>query len=209
MAGMPTEKQLPPDFDPQHEVLLNDKSLRALAHPVRVKLLGLLRIEGPATATGLAEKLGLNSGATSYHLRQLAGAGFIVDDTERGTGRDRWWRAAHRSTWYVPQVAESDDPAAGYAYLRAVGMMAIEQIQASLDQGPTLPLRWQDAEMMSDYALRLTPDEMSELTERISLLIRSYRRDDPEDDLGAPPDATSVQVQVQAFVRPGALDVEP
>src|SRR5262245_28458635 len=75
MAAMTTDNPLPPDFDPEHEVLLNERSLRALAHPVRVKLLGLLRIEGPATATGLAEKLGLNSGATSYHLRQLAGAG--------------------------------------------------------------------------------------------------------------------------------------
>ncbi|GAB3423917.1 ArsR/SmtB family transcription factor [Flindersiella endophytica] len=206
---MTTEKPLPPDFDPEHEVLLNERSLRALAHPVRVKLLGLLRIEGPATATGLAEHLGLNSGATSYHLRQLAGAGFIVEDAERGTGRDRWWRAAHRSTWYVPQAAESDDPAAGHAYLRAVGMIAIEQLQASLDQSPTLPLRWQDAETMSDYALRLTPDELDELNERVSTLIRSYRRYDPEDSLGAPPDAAPVQVQIQAFVRPGALDVEP
>jgi DNA-binding transcriptional ArsR family regulator len=206
---MTTENPLPPDFDPKHEILLNERSLRALAHPVRVKLLGLLRIEGPATATKLAEKLGLNSGATSYHLRQLAGAGFIVDDAERGTGRDRWWRAAHRSTWYVPQAAESDDPAAGYAYLRAVGLIAIEQIQASLDQAPTLPLRWQDAERMSDFALRLTPDELSELTERITTLVRTYRRYDPEDDAGAPPDATAVQIQMQAFVRPGALDVEP
>jgi DNA-binding transcriptional ArsR family regulator len=206
---MTTENPLPPDFDPEHEILLNERSLRALAHPVRVKLLGLLRIEGPATATGLAEKLGLNSGATSYHLRQLAGAGFIVDDAERGTGRDRWWRAAHRSTWYVPRAAESDDPAAGYAYLRAVGLIAIEQIQASLDQAPTLPLRWQDAERMSDFALRLTPDELAELTERITTLVRTYRRDDPEDSLGAPPDAAPVQLQMQAFVRPGALDVEP
>jgi DNA-binding transcriptional ArsR family regulator len=206
---MTTENPLPPDFDPEHEVLLNERSLRALAHPVRVKLLGLLRIEGPATATGLAEHLGLNSGATSYHLRQLAGAGFIVEDSERGTGRDRWWRAAHRSTWYVPQAAESDDPAAGNAYLRAVGMIAIEQLQASLDQSPTLPLRWQDAQTMSDFALRLTPDELSELNERIGTLVRSYRRYDPEDKLGAPEDAAPVQIQLQAFVRPGALDVEP
>lgn len=205
---MPRENALPPDFDPRHEVLLDERSLRALAHPVRVKLLGLLRVDGPATATGLAEKLGLNSGATSYHLRQLAGAGFIAEDTSRGTGRDRWWRAAHRSTWYAPQVAESDDPAAGYAYRRAVGLIAIEQLQAALDQSPTLPVRWQDAESLSDYALRLTPDELHELVERIHVLVRGYRTDDPEDHSDAPADAIPVSVQMQAFVRPGALDVE-
>src|SRR3954453_7378222 len=72
--------------------------LRALSHPTRLKMLMLLRLEGPATATGLAGKLQLNTGATSYHLRQLAQHGFIEEDTERGNARDRWWRAAHEST---------------------------------------------------------------------------------------------------------------
>src|SRR5690606_19778936 len=47
-------------------------ALRALAHPQRMRMLAMLRIDGPATATALAERMGLNSGATSYHLRQLA-----------------------------------------------------------------------------------------------------------------------------------------
>ena len=73
-------------------------ALRALSHPVRLRMLALLRTEGPATATTLAARLGLNTGATSYHLRQLAEHGFVVDDPERGDGRDRWWQAAHRAT---------------------------------------------------------------------------------------------------------------
>ncbi len=71
------------------------QQLRALTHPVRLRMLGILRTEGPATATVLAQRLGLNTGATSYHLRQLAQHGFIDDDAERGNGRERWWRAAH------------------------------------------------------------------------------------------------------------------
>ena len=51
--------------------------LQALSHPVRLRMLGLLRTEGPATATTLAPQLGLNTGATSYHLRQLAQHGFV------------------------------------------------------------------------------------------------------------------------------------
>jgi DNA-binding transcriptional ArsR family regulator len=74
------------------------EGLKALSHPVRLRILGLLRTEGGATATTLAARLGLNSGATSYHLRQLEKAGFIVEDAERGNGRDRWWRAAHQAT---------------------------------------------------------------------------------------------------------------
>lgn len=207
---MPTENPenpLPPEFSRGKEVLLNAKSLRALAHPVRVKLLGQLRLDGPATATGLAEKLGLNSGATSYHLRQLAESGFIEEDVDRGTGRDRWWRAAHRTTWYDPELAESDDPAAGYAYTRTVGLIAVEQIQASLDEMPTLPERWKHSGTLSDWALRLTPTELDDLVHRINALIQDYRKDYPETREAAPPGAEAVSVQLQAFLRPGTLGV--
>ncbi|MBG7702409.1 helix-turn-helix transcriptional regulator [Streptomyces sp. MC1] len=64
MAQIPDDKS----------VALDAKGLRSLAHPVRVQLLGLLRTHGPATATQLPDRLGLNSGATSYHLRRLATA---------------------------------------------------------------------------------------------------------------------------------------
>lgn len=206
---MSTENPLPPEFAPGKEVLLNAKSLRALAHPVRVKLLGLLRLDGPATATGLAEKLGINSGATSYHLRQLAASGFIEEEADRGTGRDRWWRAAHRTTWYDPLLAESDDPAAGYAYLRAVGITTIEQIQAHLDEMPTLPEAWQHAGTLSDWALRLTPTELDDLLGRIHTLVQDYRKDFPETREVAPPGAEAVALHLQAFVRPGTLEVGP
>ncbi|MDP2774304.1 MAG: helix-turn-helix domain-containing protein [Nocardioides sp.] len=83
------------------------QALKALTHPVRLRMLGLLRTEGPATATRLATRLGLNSGATSYHLRQLARHGFVVDDEERGNARERWWRAA-RSTATDNTAADPD-----------------------------------------------------------------------------------------------------
>jgi len=69
-------------------------ALRALAHPLRVEIMNELSDFGPATASMLAERLGESSGATSYHLRQLAKHDIIVEDTERGSGRERWWRMA-------------------------------------------------------------------------------------------------------------------
>ena len=65
------------------------RQLRVLAHPLRSRLVGALRFHGPATATQLAARLGTNSGATSYHLRQLAEVGLVEDDAERSSGRDR------------------------------------------------------------------------------------------------------------------------
>src|SRR3954449_2802661 len=85
--------------------------LRALSHPTRLKMLMLLRLEGPATATQLAQQLKLNTGATSYHLRQLAEHGFIEEDGERGDARDRWWKAAHESTRANLDKQTSDEEA--------------------------------------------------------------------------------------------------
>src|SRR5689334_11065173 len=77
-------------------------ALEALAHPLRGRLLGLLRADGPATASGLAEKVKESSGVTSYHLRKLAEVGFVEEEAGRGTKRERWWRAVHTSTTWSP-----------------------------------------------------------------------------------------------------------
>src|SRR3954453_18328681 len=97
------------------------EGLKVLSHPGRLRMLGLLRSEGPATATTLATRLGLNSGATSYHLRQLEKHGFVVEDTERGNARDRWWRAAHSTTQTDSAHITSPEEHDTYdAYLQAV-----------------------------------------------------------------------------------------
>src|ERR1700753_3111047 len=98
---------------------LDAKGLRVLAHPARVQLVQLLRRHGPSTATRLAELMGVNSGTASYHLRQLAAAGFVAEDTERGNGRDRWWRAVHRQTVLDDARLIATDGDAAAAYLRS------------------------------------------------------------------------------------------
>ncbi len=88
-----------PTFDADRDVVTDAAALQGLAHPLRLRLLGLLRAYGPSTATKLAARCGESSGLTSYHLRQLAEAGFVVDAdpadlagvdrTPRGTARGR------------------------------------------------------------------------------------------------------------------------
>jgi DNA-binding transcriptional ArsR family regulator len=83
------------------------RTLRALAHPLRTGLLALLRAEGPSTASRLGQRVGESSGTTSYHLRQLAALGFVEEVAGRGTARERWWRAMHRSTrWRTEDLVE-------------------------------------------------------------------------------------------------------
>ena len=54
---------------------------KALSHPLRQEILGHLGEHEAATSTTIAQALGQNTGTTSYHLRILADAGVIEEDT--------------------------------------------------------------------------------------------------------------------------------
>jgi DNA-binding transcriptional ArsR family regulator len=173
-------------------VVLDAKGLRALAHPVRLQLVGLLRRHGPSTATRLAERLGVNSGTASYHLRQLGAAGFVEEDAERGNARERWWRSVHRRTQFDdPDLAEQE-PEATLAYLQSAAALHTRRTQRTLNELQTMPRVWQDSFDMSDWALRLTPEETASLYEELQEVVARYRHDAPDGVAQAPEGAERV-----------------
>lgn len=166
--------------------------LRALSHPVRLRMLGLLRTEGPATATLLARLLGLNTGATSYHLRHLAEHGFIEEEMGRGNARDRWWRAVHEST---RMNNDGHDQEAEAGYLQAVALMYGELLARAAAERPFLPSVWDEAVTLSDWPLRLTPTAARQLLKTLVETIENT----PDD-----PDAEATYtIQLGAFPLPG------
>lgn len=146
-------------------------ALKALAHPVRLRMLGLLRLDGPATASGLAARLGLNSGATSYHLRQLALHGFIEEDSTRGNQRDRWWRSRHEMTTFLTDAVEGDALEAGLAFQQAAISWHMRQMQAAHNAYPDLSPEWRKAFTVSDYTIALTAEGATELVDKIKALL--------------------------------------
>ncbi|KRV48871.1 ArsR family transcriptional regulator [Wenjunlia vitaminophila] len=88
------EPEVAPAPGDQRRTVSDPAALKALAHPLRLKILRHLGVNGPATSTTLAAALGENTGTLSYHLRRLERGGLIEDVPERATGRERWWRAA-------------------------------------------------------------------------------------------------------------------
>lgn len=184
-------------------IRLTQASMRAMSHPVRLKILGHLRTHGPATATSLAARFELNSGATSYHLRQLAAHGFIVEDAALGNARDRWWRAAHASTTF--DSASLKSPEDGEAFMRAVAQIYSERMHRMVDDRATLPQPWLSAATMSDYNLRLTAQEARQLDKDLAAVLRRYRRHDPERLDEAPEDAITVAVQYQVLPQGSEL----
>jgi len=180
----------------ENRVRLDPTSLRGVAHPLRVRILGLLRQDGPATSTTLAERLGLSTGATSYHLRQLAAYGFVVEETGRGVGRERWWRAAHERTLLEEETVRQA-PADAEAYMRAVAATYAETVERWLGESQVLPEEWRPGSTLSNWRLRLTAAEAAELrTELVALAERYERASAPE---GA--ESVTLQVQLMPFVR--------
>ncbi|WP_265445040.1 helix-turn-helix domain-containing protein [Flexivirga meconopsidis] len=175
--------------------------LKALAHPVRLRMLGMLRIDGPATASQLAQRLGVNSGATSYHLRQLAEAGLITDDDSRGSKRDRWWKAAHRTTNTEPSaVDDPEERAVLGSYHALVARSASQDIERAAAEVEELPRQWQDLVEASDWNARLTPDQVRRIKDAVHQVLAEGTAQDAETD-----DAALVTFQFHAFPRPGTL----
>jgi DNA-binding transcriptional ArsR family regulator len=179
--------------------------LRTLSHPTRLRMLMLLRLEGPATATQLAQQLKLNTGATSYHLRQLAEHGFIVEDTDRGDGRDRWWKAGHQSTRANLMARNEDEDETTEAYLQTVALMYTETLMQAVSERRYLPRPWQEASTTSDWHLRLTPARAEQLVDALADLVDGWSED--EDDADTPGVGTFV-VNLNAFPRPGTVVLE-
>ena len=166
---------------------LDARALRVLAHPLRSRLLTTLRAGRPATATALAKALGTNTGATSYHLRKLASVG-LVEETDEGRGRERWWRASTAShEWTERDVAGDADAEAASDWLRRHYLrMFAERYEAWLDQAADEPLDWRDAADSGDTKLHVSPDRLRAFTSELLALIDRYRDPSP-DDPGARP----------------------
>ncbi|MFD7444130.1 ArsR/SmtB family transcription factor [Streptomyces sp. NPDC059909] len=163
---------------------LDPRSLRGLAHPLRMQLLAALRHHGPATASQLAERLGESSGATSYHLRQLAAHGFVEDDPERGKGRERWWKAAQEGTAFDSALFTDPDPetrGAANVFLHEIATMHNRELSTWLATMGDWSEEWPTNSDMSDFTLRLSPGQLGELRDRIHKLIAGYRQAEPAE----------------------------
>ncbi|WP_078843765.1 helix-turn-helix transcriptional regulator [Streptomyces albus] len=192
----------PGDGIAEHVRSLDPRSLRGLAHPLRIRLLGALREYGPATASQLGARLSESSGATSYHLRQLAEHGFVVDVPELGTARERWWRAAQRGIQSrTADFAGHPDPAVRGALnllLHEVATIHAQELSTWLGTMNEWSEEWRDAGEVSDYSMRLTPELAKEMNQELQQVIEGYR----ERAVRAGTEGSApVRVHVHAFPR--------
>ncbi|HEX5199294.1 winged helix-turn-helix domain-containing protein [Paractinoplanes rhizophilus] len=148
-------------------------SLRAYAHPLRLRLIGLLRAEGPMTATQAAARLGDTVPNCSFHLRQLAKYGLA----ERAPGvdaRERPWRATAQ---YTSWDHDSDDPAVRAAADQLSATIVTEYARRAQEYLTTRgdePAEWRRAAGPGDVLAHVTAEELGELMAQIDALMSRY-----------------------------------
>ena len=153
--------------------LTDARQMRAVAHPTRLALIGLLRREGPLTATQAGARLGESSGSMSFHLRQLAKYG-LVEETGEGTGRQKPWRATAQYTSWSATPQDPDLAEATAQLSRVIAARYAALTQAWIDRQPQESDAWKTAAQFGDTFLWLTPEELTRLGEQVTALLEPY-----------------------------------
>ncbi|HEY2507074.1 MAG TPA: helix-turn-helix domain-containing protein [Streptosporangiaceae bacterium] len=174
------------------------RTLRALAHPVRIALIEALSIGGPMTATQVGEQIGESPTTCSFHLRQLAKYGF-VEEAGGGKGRARPWRMTSIGFNIVTSAADTESDIAARTLLRLVRERQLDRYRTWLDSRASYPASWQDAATESEYVFYLTPAELTDLKRELNDVLMPWLRDRLIDQTRRPAGSLPVELLLWAF----------
>lgn len=151
------------------------RSLRALAHPVRNRMLYELAARGSARAADLAQVTGVPANAVSFHLRELAKYHLIEEAPgESHDKRERWWRLASESGFrFRPEDLDDE----GKQIIRAFDAHTAAHVHEMLER--FFAARLADPEMpgnQGDAPMFLTKPEVEQFGEElVDLMLRWMR----------------------------------
>jgi DNA-binding transcriptional ArsR family regulator len=153
--------------------LRDPRALTAVAHPVRLGILELLTLEGPMTASQLAERLHETPANCSWHLRKLAEHDFI-EEAEGGTGRQRPWRMSSIGLSWGAEDAGPEERRAGDALTRAMLERWVDRLIAATEHLAEEGSEWRTASELHQTMGWLTLDELREVNAEVTAIIRRY-----------------------------------
>jgi DNA-binding transcriptional ArsR family regulator len=170
---------------PEVRQIADSRVLAAMSHPLRRRLLSLLKLDGPATASTLAQQTDQAVANVSHHLRTLAVAELIEEVPELARDRrERWWRrTSDRLSWASADFAGD---AASEVVARAAESLNLDYQVSVVRQWAAVPEEeregWTNGPFSSDTWMRLTDGELAELSaELTAVMIRWSERPPPED----------------------------
>ncbi|MEU1403566.1 helix-turn-helix domain-containing protein [Streptomyces sp. NPDC005728] len=152
-------------------------TLKALAHPLRMKLYRALCVADMATASHLADQVDEAVSLVSYHLRKLAERGLIEEaEPQSADGRERWWQPSSEGV-SIRGTDFRDAPEKAAVHLAATRLFHDQRAdlyRRYLDERATWSAEWNAAVPDSESLLRLTAAELAELQQELLSLVRKY-----------------------------------
>jgi DNA-binding MarR family transcriptional regulator len=176
--------------------LTDARTLRALAHPVRIALYEELAYGGAMTATELGKRIGETATTCSFHLRQLARYGF-VEEAGGGKGRARPWRLTSLG-WDIPVAHDPEAQVAGDAVLRLSRERAFARYQRWQETKAAHPRDWQEAADDSEYVTYLTAEELKQVKQELHAVLERFW-DRLADPARRPPGALPVETLLLSY----------
>jgi len=163
-------------YEPSGQPVHDPTILRAIAHPVRNRILTELGASGSMRAADVARELDIPANQASFHLRQLAKYGLVEEDREAARDkRDRVWRLTSEDGVSINLGDFEREPegaaAAGVFRKQAAGWghAVVDAVYAPADETGIL-------RTVNDSAIRLTLEEAQELAADIDRLVSTWRR---------------------------------
>ena len=190
--------------DRERDRLIKDVgTLKAIAHPLRMTLYRALTIARTATASQLAEQVDEAVSLVSYHLRKLAEHGLIEEaEPQSADGRERWWQPASDGVSIRDEdFRDAPEKAAAHtAASRLFFEQRADMYRRYLDERAHWSDAWTTASESSEWLLKLTPAELSELAKEMHALVRRYEeRGRAADAAGGTEGRENVAVHTYGF----------
>jgi len=156
--------------------LHDPRVLRAIAHPVRNRILTELDAHGPLRAADIAQLLGVPANSASFHLRQLAKFGLVEEDPAAARDkRDRVWRPTEQAGFDVSLGEIEKTPggrAASKVFRQTKEAWAHRLVEEAYDDDRTPGIH----RAVTEQAVRLTKAEARALTEELVDVVDAWRK---------------------------------
>jgi len=161
--------------------LHDPRVLRAIAHPVRNRILTELDAHGPLRAADVAQLLGVPANSASFHLRQLAKFGLVEEDPAAARDkRDRVWALTEQADQDISlgEIEKMPGGKAASAVFRrtkaAWGRHVVDEAFTD-DRTPGRQIS------VMEQPLRLTKHEAEVLSHRLVDVVKDYKAELPAD----------------------------
>lgn len=158
------------------EPITDARTIRTLAHPLRLQILDLLGEHGPLTATQVSDHVAESPPSCSFHLRTLARYGY-VEDAGGGQGRNRPWKLSERTTYFRPVDADQETAEAIAVAQATIDAAFQEHLRTWRSRSSHAPRAWQENSFEMSFDTWLRADELRQISAQISTAIRSIIQD--------------------------------